>query len=80
MFALIFTIQYLMFLVSFYLKTDTFFDITGSITYIILMISSYIIGGIGDLRSLILMSIIVLWAVRLGTFLFTRESTSIRRR
>ncbi len=27
MFALIFTIQYLMFLVSFYLKTDTFFDI-----------------------------------------------------
>ncbi len=35
------------------------------------MISSYIIGGVGDLRSLILMSIIVLWAVRLGTFLFT---------
>ena len=76
MFALIFTIQYLMFLVSFYLKTDTFFDITGSITYIILMISSYIIGGIGDLRSLILMSIIVLWAVRLGTFLFTRVHRS----
>ena len=72
MFVLIFTIQYLMFLVSFYLKTDTFFDITGSITYIILMISSYIIGGNGDLRSLILMSIIVLWAVRLGMFLFTR--------
>jgi len=65
-------IQWLAFVVAYGLKTEKFYDLTGSITYIslttILLLS---IPQIDD-RAVLLLVLVVVWAARLGTFLFTR--------
>ena len=56
-------------------KTEKFFDLTGSLTYITLIaLSIYLHGGITSLspRQSTLSLLVLIWAVRLGTFLFTR--------
>ncbi|MBI9046958.1 MAG: DUF1295 domain-containing protein [Anaerolineaceae bacterium] len=70
--ALAFIIQWLAFIPAFLKKTESFFDLTGSITYILVTIISVILSAKFDMRSLILMVIIILWAARLGLFLFKR--------
>lgn len=56
-------------------RTEKYFDLTGSITYVTLIASSiYLHGGVAtmSLRQSILSLLVVVWAIRLGTFLFTR--------
>jgi len=69
---LTFLIQWIMFLPSYLYKTEKYFDLTGSITYITIISLVVAINQEIDLRSIILMTLVILWAVRLGTFLFTR--------
>lgn len=53
-------------------QTEHFYDLTGSFTYITLTIAAIVLGG-GDGASSWLMAVLILvWAVRLGTFLFRR--------
>jgi len=72
-----FVIQWIVFLPSYYFSTERFYDITGSITYIIVILTalhhkSNFIGHRSDLRSLLITIFILVWAVRLGSFLFLR--------
>ena len=72
-----FTIQWIVFLPSFYFSTERFYDLTGSITYMIVIITalyykSEFIGSRSDLRSLLIAGFIIVWALRLGSFLFLR--------
>jgi steroid 5-alpha reductase family enzyme len=56
-------------------RTEKFFDLTGSLTYLSLIsFSIYLHGGISSLstRQTILSSLVVIWAIRLGTFLYSR--------
>jgi steroid 5-alpha reductase family enzyme len=56
-------------------RTEKFFDLTGSLTYLsLIMLSVYLHGGIRSLspRQLILSSLVMIWATRLGSFLFSR--------
>ena len=74
---LIFFIHLIIFLPSFIFKTEKYFDITGTVTFlccIIISISSiyYIENENISLRSIILSTIISLWTIRLGTFLLLR--------
>jgi steroid 5-alpha reductase family enzyme len=70
--GLVFLIQWLAFIPAYLQKTEKFFDLTGSITYIsvtvIAVLLSPEIGG----RSVLLLILVVVWAARLGTFLFRR--------
>jgi len=69
-----FGIQYLIFIPSYIFKTERFFDLTGSMTFLSIM--SYILYNrdIGDLNysGLLLILFISLWTLRLGLFLFFR--------
>ena len=73
---LIFGIQVLVFLPSFWAQTEHFYDLTGGITYLTTM--SYMVYrhqqlfGEWDLRSIVLTALIGIWAIRLSSFLFTR--------
>lgn len=56
-------------------RTEKYFDLTGSLTYISLIILSILLrGGITAMstRQLILSSLVIIWAVRLGSFLYSR--------
>ncbi len=69
---LAFGINWLIFIPSFIFQTEKFFDLTGSLSYILIMIISVILSSERDARTLIVLSLVLIWAIRLGSFLFTR--------
>lgn len=69
---LAFLIQWIVFVPSFVNKTEKFFDLTGSITYITVMIVSVLLTPERDLRTWTLLIMVSIWALRLGSFLFLR--------
>jgi steroid 5-alpha reductase family enzyme len=70
--GLVFLIQWLVFIPSYRLQTEKFFDLTGSLTYISVSTLALILSQAFDGRSLLLWALVVIWAIRLGTFLFGR--------
>jgi steroid 5-alpha reductase family enzyme len=73
--GLAFLIQWLVFIPAYIFQTEKFFDLTGSITYIIvigvaLCYSRYSVTL--DARSILVAALVIVWAIRLGTFLFSR--------
>jgi steroid 5-alpha reductase family enzyme len=73
--ALAFLIQWLAFIPAYLFQTEKFYDLTGSLTYIIvtgvaLCYSRYTLPL--DARALLLAALVIVWAARLGTFLFSR--------
>jgi len=70
--GLAFLIQWLAFIPAYLLQTEIFFDLTGSITYISVTAISVLLSTIVDGRSILLLVLVMIWAARLGTFLFRR--------
>jgi steroid 5-alpha reductase family enzyme len=70
--ALAFLIQWLAFIPAYLLQSERFFDLTGSLTYISVAAIAVLLSPVVDGRSLLLLGLVVIWAVRLGTFLFRR--------
>jgi steroid 5-alpha reductase family enzyme len=54
------------------LQTEKFFDLTGSLTYISVITFALIFSASLDSRTFLLWALVVVWAARLGTFLFRR--------
>ena len=67
-----FLIQWLVFIPSFALQTEKFFDLTGSLTYISVSTLAFLFNPGHDARAGLLYALVLIWAVRLGTFLFRR--------
>ena len=70
--GLAFLIQWLAFIPAYLLQTEKFLDLTGSITYILVVLIAVLLSPMVDGRSILLVALVVVWAVRLGTFLFRR--------
>ncbi len=70
--GLAFLIQWLAFVPAYLQQTEKFFDITGSLTYISVTAVAVLLSPEIDGRSLLLLALVVIWAGRLGTFLFKR--------
>ncbi|MBT4231993.1 MAG: DUF1295 domain-containing protein [Flavobacteriaceae bacterium] len=67
----VFLIQWVLFIPAYIFKTEKFYDLAGSSTYIFAV--SYILyDSSQNLTNLILGTAIIVWAVRLGSFLFFR--------
>ena len=69
-----FVIHWLLFIPAYIFKTEKFYDLTGTISYIsivlyVLLSSS---NGISNFGNIIVSSLIIIWSLRLGTFLFIR--------
>lgn len=70
--GLAFAIQWLAFIPAYLLQNESFFDLTGSITYISVTVIAVLLSPVVDGRSILLLALVVVWAVRLGSFLFRR--------
>jgi steroid 5-alpha reductase family enzyme len=70
--ALAFIINWIVFIPAFAQQTEKFFDLTGSLTYITVVAAAVILSPTIDGRSLLLLGMILIWAIRLGSFLFRR--------
>ena len=72
--AAAFVIQWLVFIPSYKAQTEKFYDLTGALTYISITVFLVLASPGVDARGLVLAVMVVLWAVRLGSFLFLRIS------
>jgi steroid 5-alpha reductase family enzyme len=70
--GLAFLIQWLVFILAYFLQTEKFFDLTGSLTYISVTTIALFLSAGADGRSILLSALVVIWAIRLGSFLFGR--------
>jgi len=70
--AMAFMIQWVAFVPSYLRQTENFYDLTGSFTYITVIVLAVVLSPIVDSRSLLLLVLISVWAIRLGTFLYMR--------
>ena len=67
-----FSIQWIAFVPAMVKRTEKFFDLVGSITYLLVTLLSLALVREADLRSYLLAAMVCIWAGRLGSFLFTR--------
>jgi steroid 5-alpha reductase family enzyme len=73
--GLAYLIQWLVFIPAYLFQTEKFFDITGSLTYITVIGAAlyFTRGSVTlDARSVLIAALVIIWAIRLGTFLFGR--------
>lgn len=70
--GLAFLIQWLVFIPAYMFQTEKFFDLTGSITYITVTTLALVLSNSMDSRAVLLWALVIIWALRLGTFLFSR--------
>lgn len=70
--GLAFVLQWLAFIPAYLRQSEKFYDLTGSITYVTVTLVAGLLSPMRDGRSLLLMALVMIWAVRLGTFLFNR--------
>ena len=69
---IIFFLQWIVFIPSYLLSTEHFFDLTGSVTFITVSILAFLMNDSKNLRQFIVLVLIMIWALRLGSFLFLR--------
>jgi steroid 5-alpha reductase family enzyme len=74
--GLAFIIQWIAFIPAYIKQTEKFFDLTGSITYILVIVTAVVLSPAIDFRSLLLLTLVSVWAIRLGSFLFLRIQTA----
>ncbi|MCY3971385.1 MAG: DUF1295 domain-containing protein [Acidobacteria bacterium] len=70
--ATAFAVQWIAFIPAWFLQTERFFDLTGSLTFLVVTAGALLIRGGFDSRSLVIAAAIAVWALRLGPFLFLR--------
>ncbi|MBU2677119.1 MAG: DUF1295 domain-containing protein [Gammaproteobacteria bacterium] len=72
--ALAFIINWLAFVPSALAQTERFYDLTGGITYITVTVVAVLLSGADDIRALLVAAMVMVWSLRLATFLFRRIS------
>ena len=69
---LIFCVQWISFFPAYIFQTEKFYDLTGSITYLSIVLSTVYITGSQNIADYIIVGCVAIWALRLGSFLFMR--------
>ena len=67
-----FILHWLIFIPSYIYQTEHYFDLIGSISYISIVLFTFLALNNLDIRSILIGLLIMVWAVRLGSFLFNR--------
>jgi len=65
-------VQWIAFVPAYAARTERFYDLTGSLTYLSVTAIAVALGPTPDVRSGLLAALVAVWAARLGTFLFAR--------
>jgi steroid 5-alpha reductase family enzyme len=67
-----FAINWLAFVPAFLRRTERFYDLVGSATFTTTTLAALVLSGHVDARAIVPATLVLLWALRLGTFLFKR--------
>ena len=67
-----FVLHWLGFIPAYLFQTEHYFDLIGSISYVATVALAFILMPSFDARGLVVATLICVWAVRLGSFLFIR--------
>ena len=67
-----FGLQWLVFLPAWLAHSERFFDLTGSVTYLTVVLVALVASPEPGSRALLLGAMVVVWATRLGSFLYAR--------
>jgi len=67
-----FVIQWAVFVPSYRAQTEHWYDLTGSLTYLTVIAGTLMLAGRFDARSLLLVVLVFIWAIRLGRYLVRR--------
>jgi steroid 5-alpha reductase family enzyme len=70
--AIALVIQWVAFVPAYRMRTERFYDLTGSLTYMTVAAVAIALGPPTDERSGLLAALVTVWAARLGAFLFMR--------
>jgi steroid 5-alpha reductase family enzyme len=68
----IFIIHWIIFIPSYIYRTEHYFDVTGSISFLSAIVCAWILTPEKNDRNIFLSLLVAVWAVRLGSFLFRR--------
>lgn len=69
---LAFGINWIAFVPASRAKTERFYDLTGSLTYLTVTVVAILLSDSPDVRAVIVAALVTVWALRLGSFLFRR--------
>ncbi len=67
-----YVVNWLVFIPSSLRKTEHYFDLTGSFTYLAVITAAMVLSKNLDLRTVLIGVMVWVWAIRLGSFLFAR--------
>jgi len=67
-----FAIQWAVFVPSYRAQTEHWYDLTGSLTYLAVVVGTVLLADRFDARSVLLVLLVSVWAVRLGSYLYRR--------
>lgn len=67
-----FGLNWLIFLPSYLAQTEHYFDLTGSLTFVTVILTALALSSDQDWRAAVLAVLVCIWATRLGGFLFLR--------
>lgn len=67
-----FAVQWTLFVPAYAFQTEKYYDLAGSLTYITVALSTCIALGFENDRRILIAGLVVIWAARLGGFLFLR--------
>ncbi len=70
--ALAFAVNWAAFVPASLARTERFYDLTGSLTYLTVVGAAILLSGEPGPRSLLVAGLVAVWTLRLGTFLFRR--------
>lgn len=74
--ALAFAINWAAFIPSALTQSERFYDLTGGITYVSVIVVAVMLSGELDLRATLVASMVMIWSLRLASFLYLRISKS----
>lgn len=69
--AVAYAVNWVAFVPAYLGQTERFYDLTGTLTYLTVVVLALVLGG-GGARPVLLAALIAVWAVRLGSFLVAR--------
>ena len=72
--ALAFAINWLAFIPAAITQTEHYYDLTGGISYVSVTIAAVVLSGDLDLRQTLVAAMVMIWSIRLASFLFIRIS------
>ncbi|MGB5492845.1 MAG: DUF1295 domain-containing protein [Woeseiaceae bacterium] len=72
--ALAFAVNWLAFIPSALAQTERYYDLVGGITYITVTVVAVLLSSQLDVRAMLVAAMVLIWSLRLATFLFRRIS------